>query len=309
MNEKRVILLFVLAAGALVTGTVVAAFVLPHEWDRGGSHHDCGVRSDELRTLARETENINFTQEGGRIRALRTLTYSADAAGAMRVASCVSTGTVRLGVSPDDRAHIEVFIKADGDTSDAARQRAKQLEPVVRASGERLVAHEPARTFTWGSDHASMSVTLLLPARVTATADLNTGTGRVVVEGVRLAGLDASTGTGRIELDPSWAEGSLDASTGTGSIKARFPALGNASLDLSTGTSAIEVAVPGDARHGYHVDAATGTGGIHVQLPSLADEERGYNSFEGATAGFEAKEVQVRIDASTGTGGITITTV
>jgi hypothetical protein len=307
MKEKHIVLLFVLAAGAVVAGTVVAAMLhLP-----GHLSHNCGDVASDARAVAKGGDTLQVTQDGFTARAERTVTYAMDAPAALDLASCVSTGRLELNVSPDDLIHVEVTVLGHGSRSDAARAQAQGLEPIVRATATGLIVHEPPRSFDWDKDHATMSARILVPARVLVASSMDTGTGRVVVEGVRLSMLDASTGTGGIELNPSWAQGSLDASTGTGSIQARFPALGNATLDFSTGTSGIQLAVPGDARHGYDIDASTGTGGVNLDLPDLEREgdRPGRGDDRARTRGFDDRDVRVRIDASTGTGSITITTV
>ena len=309
MKEKHIILLFVVGAGIVVAATAMALVAGPlRAFDRGA--HDCGVVGTLLQPLAKESDaTATAVTNDGRAQATRTVRYSDETADALVLSGCVSTGAIILGVSPDARSHIEVIVRAKAGSPDAARALVGGLEPIVRAAPGRLVVFEPSRRWAWSEDRAAMSAKVLVPAATLVRGDLDTGTGAITVDGTRLGGLDASTGTGPVDVGPSWAEGKLAASTGTGPIKARFPALGNATLDFSTGTASIEVALPGNARHGYDVDANAGVGGVSVDLPDLTFERHDRNGVEARTRGFDARDVLVHVEVSTGTGGITLTTV
>lgn len=282
-----------------------AGFVLPRaHWDTR-----CGPEGFGGTAVQPSGDDTAITRDDDWVRATRTLTYrvSMDQARAS-LYSCTSVGSLTLGVGPDGRVAVEAQVIGQGHTEDEARAESRRFDPVVQGAPGRVLAYEPHRHGEfWGERRAWMSVRILVPASTLVEADLGTGTGKVVVDGPRLAGLDASTGTGSITLSPSWAEGALDLSTGTGRIEGRFPALGDATFDASTGTSGIELAVPGDERHGYAIDASTGTGGIRLELPDLDSAEQSRGHHEATTRDFDSRAVKVRMDLSTGTGAITVT--
>lgn len=304
MNPKLVIALFFLASGTVVAAAVYSAVEGPKFLGLGWSDGcDLDITGS---TPAAVDESVTTKQASGKWTATRTLSYRLPAMAEGAVHLCADTGSLRLEAGAADHILVEAKVHGHATTEAAARDAAAQLDPEVRGLDDAVWAWHPAGQARYHQGvGATLSFRVLVPPQMLVDARLDTDTGGVHVDGVRLTGLRATADTGGVSVDVPWARGQLEGHTDTGGVHAAFAALDDATMAFGTDTGGVDVFVPGGARYGYDVAVDTDTGGVGITLPDTEDVDRASRDHRHVrTRGFDQREVQVTIDARTDTGGV-----
>jgi putative adhesin len=184
--------------------------------------------------------------------------------------------TVRAGNASTVSIHGIIHVRENWRGSKSAEQKVREIEsnPPIQQTGNVVrIGHLEDPELR---RNVSIAYEITTPAE--SKARLNTGSGRVTIEGIRgpvnattgsggmnisqVAGdVRAHTGSGRIELDS--VQGTVDAHTGSGSIEGSRVS-GKIIADTGSGHVRLEQTVGGD------IDAHTGSGGITIRTPAQA---------------------------------------
>lgn len=221
---------------------------------------------------------------------------------------------------PEWRAVVRKKIRASSE--EQARQRGQEIA-VLRGTPTGLTFEE--RTFGWGN--TGVSIEVWVPKNLIYEVNARSSNGRVVLDGLRCAGLVAKTANGKVGVRIADAgvaevatangqitfEGSADkinCHTANGSIKF-YPLPRREMLaDVHTANGSIKVWVPHDDSVGYEVEARTGFGGLEVDLPDFitVENERqfGRRLLRGHSVNLAGKERKLAVTARTTNGSVRI---
>lgn len=222
---------------------------------------------------------------------------------------------------PEWRAVIRKKVR--GSSEEQARQRAQDISHF--AGGPSGIKFEE-RTVGWGN--TGVSVEVWVPRDRTYEVQARSSNGRVILDGLRCAGLVAKTANGKVGVrivDSATAEVStangqvtfegpaekLSCHTSNGSIRL-YPIPGKAGMraDVHTANGSIKVWVPQDRSTGLDIEARTGFGGLEVDLPEFTileyDKQFGRRQLRGHTADLASRERTITLTARTTNGSIRV---
>jgi hypothetical protein len=224
---------------------------------------------------------------------------------------------------PEWRAVIRKKVRASNQ--EQAQQRAQDiLHFAATPSGINF----EERTVGWGN--TGVSIEVWVPQDRIYEARAKSSNGRVVLDGLRCAGVMARTANGKVGVrvtDCATAEvstangqvtfegpaGKLSCHTANGSIRL-YPVPKKAGMraDVHTANGSIKVWVPQDNSTGYDIEARTGFGGLEVELPGFSvveyDRQFGRRQLRGHTTDFAGKERTMALTARTTNGSIRVMT-
>lgn len=221
----------------------------------------------------------------------------------------------------DWRATIRKKVRAASE--EQARQRGE--EAAAFSSGPAEIKFRE-RSVGWGN--TGVSIELCVPKDRVYEVRARSSNGRVVLDGLRCAGLVAKTANGKVGVrvqeasvaEVSTANGQvsfegtaekLTCHTANGGILVHpIPGKAGMRAELHTANGTIKVRVPQDKGVGYEIEARTGFGGLDVELPEFTvlehDRQFGRRQLRGRTIDLAGKERKMFLTARTTNGSIRI---
>ncbi len=129
---------------------------------------------------------------------------------------------------------------------------------------------------------------------------IDTGSGKVTVDGAKVRSLKIDTGSGSVRTNEIYADDTV-IDTGSGSVTLDLVRLTGGTHVIDTGSGSVTVNLPSDAS--VRIIADTGSGGIDLDVPNAMLRKASRDHIELEIGGGEA-----RLHIDTGSGGVKIRT-